>query len=75
MSDGRIFYLWYNYGDGRYQRHDYGLHCGDCFDVMLDGKWQPTRVEHSDSSDHSHGWFLVTHPEQPLEDLPVRRAA
>jgi hypothetical protein len=74
VSDSRIFYLWWNSTDGRYQRHNYGLHCGDCFDAMIDGKWQSTRIEHSGSSDHSNGWFLVGFPNQPLEDLPVRKA-
>ena len=22
-----------------------GLHCGECFDVMIGGKWKPTRIE------------------------------
>ena len=22
-----------------------GLHCGECFDVMVGGKWKPTRIE------------------------------
>ena len=74
MRDERIFYLWFEPRDHRYQLHDYGLHCGDCFDAKINGAWQTTRIEHSDSSEHSHGWFLVGFPGQPLEDLPVRKA-
>lgn len=70
-----IFYLWFDPRDGRWQRHDYGLHCGDCFEALIEGTWRQTRIEHSSSSNHSRGWFLVTHPNVPLEDLPVRKAA
>ena len=33
--------------DIRFDLADYygGLHCGDCFDVMIGGKWKPTRIE------------------------------
>ncbi len=75
MSDQRIFYLWYDPRDSRWQRHDYGLHCGDGLDVLLNGAWQQTRIEHSSFSQHSYGWYLVGFTEQPLEDLPVRKAA
>jgi hypothetical protein len=30
-----------------------GLHCGECFDVMVGGKWKPTRIELGDN------WYLV----------------
>ena len=30
-----------------------GLHCGECLDVLIDGKWKASRVE------YSGGWFLV----------------
>jgi hypothetical protein len=69
----RIFYLWYDARDGRYTRHNYGLHCGDALVAMIDGKWVETRIEHSSSSEHSHGWYLVSHPNQPLEDLQVQK--
>ena len=26
-----------------------GLHCGECLDVLIDGKWKPSRVEYSDN--------------------------
>lgn len=72
-SQRRIYYLFYNSDDGRYWRHSYGLHCGDGLEVQIEGQWVHTRIEHSSSSTHSHGWLLVTHPNQPLEDLPVRK--
>lgn len=33
--------------DIRFDLADYygGLHCGECFDVMIGGKWRPTRIE------------------------------
>jgi len=73
MSD-RIFYLWFDDGYGRYIMHARELHCGDCFDVEIDGHWLQTRIEHSDGSTHSHGWFLYTHPDTPLDDLAVRKS-
>ena len=30
-----------------------GLHCGECFDVMIGGKWKPTRIE------MAADWYLV----------------
>ena len=67
-----IKYLHYDLNDGRYQRGDYGLHCGDGLEALIEAVWTPTRIEHSNSSDHSHGWYLVTHPNLPIENLPVR---
>lgn len=70
----REYWLWYNSDSRRWQLHDHELHCGDCFQASIDGQWVDTRVEHSDSSDHSYGWFLVTHPDTRLYDLAVRRS-
>ena len=33
-----------------------GLHCGECFDVMVRGKWKPTRIE------MAADWYLGRHP-------------
>ena len=74
LARSTVFYLFLNPHDGRYWFHDYGLHCGECFEALIDGNWVHTRIEHSASSTHSQGWFLVTHPEQPLRNLPVRRS-
>lgn len=30
-----------------------GLHCGECFDVLIDDNWMPTRIEYNDD------WYLV----------------
>lgn len=30
-----------------------GLHCGECFDVLIDDNWMPTRIEYGDD------WYLV----------------
>ena len=26
-----------------------GLHCGETFDVMVGGRWKPTRIEYGDN--------------------------
>ena len=30
-----------------------GLHCGECFDVLIGQKWTPTRIEMNED------WYLV----------------
>ncbi|MDR1245892.1 MAG: DUF5348 domain-containing protein [Clostridiales Family XIII bacterium] len=56
MKTGAILY------DGRQDRMDIrfgpadyygGLHCGETFDVLIDGGWIPTRIE------KARDWFLV----------------
>ena len=39
----------------RFDLNDYygGLHCGECMDVKVRGKWIPTRIE------YDRGWYLV----------------
>ena len=39
--------------DIRFDLNSYygGLHCGECFDVFVRGKWKPTRIEYGDNSD------------------------
>ena len=69
----RIYYLWFNHDEGRWQRHSRGLHCGEGLTALINGQWVDTRIEHSSSvPQHSGGWYLVTHPALPLFDLPVR---
>ena len=36
--------------DIRFDLADYygGLHCGETFDVMVGGRWKPTRIERSE---------------------------
>lgn len=50
---------------------DTGLHCGECLEVFIDGKWIADRIEF----DHSiNSWYLVyskLYGEQ-LENLIVR---
>ena len=43
--------------DIRFDVSDYygGLHCGDCFDVFVRGKWKPTRMEMNATQE----WYLV----------------
>lgn len=38
---------------GRYVLDGWELHCGDCLEVFIDGKWQATRIEHGED------WLLV----------------
>ena len=43
-----------------------GLHCGECFDVMIGGKWKPTRIE------MAADWYLVGICTDDLQGLRVR---
>lgn len=43
-----------------------GLHCGECFDVMIGGKWKPTRIEMGEN------WYLVGIRTADLSGLRVR---
>ena len=54
--------------DIRFDLADYygGLHCGECFDVMIGGKWRPTHIEMADS------WYLVGIRADDLSGLRVR---
>jgi len=53
--------------DIRFDLEDYygGLHCGECLEVFLRGKWTPTRIEKYDD------WYLVSIKTQ-LQGLKVR---
>ena len=43
-----------------------GLHCGECFDVMVGGRWKPTRIEMASD------WYLVGIRTHDLQGLRVR---
>ena len=43
-----------------------GLHCGQCFDVMVGGRWKPTRIE------YAADWYLVGIRADDLNGLRVR---
>ena len=45
-----------------------GLHCGDCFDVFVRGKWKPTRMEMNATQE----WYLVGVRANDLNGLRVR---
>ena len=53
--------------DIRFDLEDYygGLHCGDSFDVFINGKWEHTSIELSDD------WYLVS-IKADLQGLRVR---
>ena len=48
--------------DIRFDLNSYygGLHCGECFDVFVRGKWKPTRIEYGDN------WYLVGYQSEDL---------
>lgn len=52
----------------RFDLADYygGLHCGETFDVMVGGRWKPTRIEYGDN------WYLVGIRADDLSGLRVR---
>ena len=54
--------------DIRFDLADYygGLHCGQCFDVMVGGRWKPTRIE------YTADWYLVGIRADDLNGLRVR---
>ena len=54
--------------DIRFDLNSYygGLHCGECFDVFVRGKWKPTRIEYGDN------WYLVGIRAEDLNGLRVR---
>ena len=56
--------------DIRFDLADYygGLHCGDCFDGMIGGKWKPTRIEMNMEQE----WYLVGVRAEDLNGLRVR---
>ena len=56
--------------DIRFDLSDYygGLHCGDCFDVFVRGKWKPTRMEMNAAQE----WYLVGVRADDLNELRVR---
>ena len=51
--------------DIRFDLSDYygGLHCGDCLEVFVRGKWKPTRME------YGQNWYLVGIRAEDLTDL------
>lgn len=72
MSILRTGNLFYDSESGRYDiRFDLksyygGLHCGECFDVLIEGAWIPVRIEMSDK------WYLVGLPNLKMDGLTVR---
>lgn len=45
-----------------------GLHCGECFDVLVKEVWVPVRIEMS----MEQQWYLVGLPTRSLDGLVVR---
>ena len=54
--------------DIRFDLSDYygGLHCGDCLELFVRGKWKPTRME------YGQNWYLVGIRAEDLNGLRVR---
>lgn len=48
------------------ERNYGGLHCGETFDVMVGGRWKPTRIE------YGANWYLVGIRADDLSGLRVR---
>jgi hypothetical protein len=46
--------------------HYGGLHCGQCFEVFVSGKWVPTRIE------KAMDWYLAGVTNGKLDGLRVR---
>ena len=64
--------LWYDKESGRYdirfglEEYYGGLHCGECYDVKVEGKWIPVRIEMDED------WYLVGLPNVKLDGLIVQ---
>lgn len=43
---------------GREDRDDYEFHCGDVFELQVNGSWRQVRIEHAQAS-----WYLIGLPE------------
>lgn len=54
--------------DIRFSPNNYygGLHCGETFDVKINGRWTPTRIE------MGNDWYLVGIDTDDLVGLIVR---
>jgi hypothetical protein len=70
LKTGKLVYI-YNTDrfDILFDNGDYygGLHCGECFDVLINGEWLPTRIE------MGNDWYLVGLKEYDLQHLEVRK--
>lgn len=57
---GKVYQITYNEDTDRYEIDGYGLHCGDCFEVLVfngltnKAEWVETRIE-----GNNEGWYLV----------------
>lgn len=56
--------------DIRFSPEEYygGIHCGECMDVLLNGVWEPTRMEMG----FDRNWYLVGIKCDDLVGLIVR---
>lgn len=72
MSELREGSLFYDPESGRYdirfglESYYGGLHCGECFDVKVQDRWVPVRIEMDEE------WYLVGLPNIRLDGLLVR---
>lgn len=73
--------LWLDQEDARFHIGAYALHCGDCFEVQIEGVWHQVRIEHTSSSEIDNGWYLIGAPWEKFPNspsiigLPARREA
>jgi len=75
MKQGTLFFdpedgrYTFNYTtDEGYDTSPGGFHCGDCFEVQLNGTWIVTRIE----MDANRNWYLVGLPGLEIEGLLAR---
>jgi hypothetical protein len=40
------------------ENDDHEFHCGNCFEIEIEGKWYAVRIEHSSVG----GWYLIGLP-------------
>ena len=68
MSGRNKQVLTFDPDSGRYVLGGRELHCGDCFQVRVNGEWVDTRIELSGGSD----WYLYHLPGLDLDRLEAR---
>lgn len=72
MNERQEGNLFYDRESGRYdirfgmESYYGGLHCGECFDVKVEDRWVPVRIEIEED------WYLIGLPDTRLDGLTVR---
>ena len=61
-------FCWFDGNRWNVQGRD--LHCGDCFQVKIDGAWHDVRIELSGAA----GWYLIGLPPKAYKHIDAYQA-